>query len=192
MKKTNIFGSILAGVKEFFRKKIVSLKRNTKIIPLLVLVVAFLVYSLNLTAVSFTVSIAQGSNLGLCEFVIMLFSVLSMVCLLNAYPRRQKPNIAMLVLVFAMIAVIVYCDLHFVNTLYEKIATGNIVINMEDKITSKVPVAYSMFQTHMIIEIIGGVCVALVPVFTKLLGLINTSVTIDDNGDMGEIEIAGE
>ncbi len=190
--KKNIFGSILAGVKEFFRRKIVGLKRNTKIIPLLVLVVAFLVYSLNLTAVSFTVSISQGSNLGLCEFIIMLFSVLSMVCLLNAFPRRQKPNIPMLVLVFVMIGVIIYCDTHFINTLYAKIASGDIVINMEDKITSKVPVAYNMFATHRVIEIIGAACVALVPVFSKLLGLINTAVSIDDNGDMGEIEIAKE
>ncbi len=192
MTKTNIFGSILAGVKEFFRKKIVGLKRNTKIIPLMVLVVAFLIYSLNLTAVSFTVSISQGSNLGLCEFIIMLFSVLSMVCLLSAFPRRQKVKVAMLILLFLMIGVIIFCDIHFINTLFEKVSSGNIVIKPDDKITSKVPVAYNMFKTHMVVEIIGAVCIVLMPVFSKLLGLINTNVNIDDNGDMGEIEITGE
>ena len=37
------------GVKEFFRRKIVTLKRKPQMIPLLVLAVGFLVYSLNLT-----------------------------------------------------------------------------------------------------------------------------------------------
>ena len=37
------------GVKEFFRKKIVTLKRKPQLIPMLVLAVGFLFYSLNLT-----------------------------------------------------------------------------------------------------------------------------------------------
>ncbi len=182
----------MSYIKEFFRKKIVGLKRNPKIIPLLVMAVAFILYSLNLTAVSFTVSIAQGSNLGLCEFGIMLFSVLGMVCMLNAFPRRQKTNIPMLVLVFVLFAVILYCDFHFISDLTRRINIGDIVVKANDKITSKVPVALSMFKTHFIIEAVAAVLVALMPVYSKLLNMINTSVSVDDNGEMGEIEIASE
>ena len=36
------------GVREFFRKRVVALKRKPQTIPLFVLVIAFLYYSLNL------------------------------------------------------------------------------------------------------------------------------------------------
>lgn len=194
MTKKNFFSAFLGGVKEFFRKKIVGLKRNPKVIPLVVMVVGFFVYSLNLSAVSFTVSICQGIGLGLCEFAIMLFSVLSMVCLLNAFPPRKKVNIPMLVLVFVMLGIIIYCDIHCINGIWSKVndPVSPIIIKETDKVTSKVPVAYDMFNTHLIIECIAAACVALVPVFSKLLNMINTSVAVDDNGDMGEIEISAE
>ena len=101
---------ILAGVKEFFRKQIVTLKRNPSMIPLLMLVASFLVYSLNLTDMSDTTAKIQGAGMGLCQFCIMLFSLLSMLCMLNSFPRRKKPNIAMIVIMFVMFAVIIYCD----------------------------------------------------------------------------------
>ncbi len=57
------------GVKEFFRKKIVTLKRKPQMIPLLVLAVGFLVYSLNLTHVSDTTAKIQLAGLGMNTLV---------------------------------------------------------------------------------------------------------------------------
>ena len=42
----------LAGVKEFFRKRMVSLKRKPQTIALLGLLIAFVYYSFNLTKIS--------------------------------------------------------------------------------------------------------------------------------------------
>ena len=42
------------------------------------------------------------------------------------------------------------------------------------------------------LEIAGGVITALLPVYTKLLRKINTSIIVEDNGKMGEIDISGE
>lgn len=85
-----------ARIKESFRKFLVSLKRNPQNIPLVMLLVTFLYYSLNLTDMSDTTAKIQGTGMGLAQFCIILFSLLSLVCLLNAFPRRKKPNIPMM------------------------------------------------------------------------------------------------
>lgn len=102
-----------AGVKEFFRKRIVALKRKPQIIALLVLLVAFVYYSFNLTHVSDNTAYIQGKGMGLSSFVIMLFSVLAMVCFLNAFPHRKKANVPMLVLLFVMLGIVFGCNLYY-------------------------------------------------------------------------------
>ncbi len=190
MKKFSIQG-ILGGVKEFFRKKIVGLKRNPKIIPLLTLAVAFLYYSLNLTAVSETTALIQGKGMGLCEFAVMLLSMLVMVCLLNAFPRRQKPNIPMLVLVYVMLAVIVFADITYNNGVMAALTRAESPIEITEARMFIVK-AYNMFRVHQIIVIVGAVVLTLMPVYTKLLRMIKTSVEVEGNGDMANIEIADE
>ena len=64
-----------AGIKEFVRKRLVSLKRKPQTIALIVLAIGFLYYSLNLTQISNTTAKIQGPNMGLCGFVTMLFSM---------------------------------------------------------------------------------------------------------------------
>ena len=98
------------GVKEFIRKTLVSLKRKPQTIPMLVLAVGFLYYSLNLTHVSNTTAKLQLSGMGLSGFCTMLFSLLSFVCFLNAYPHRKKTNVPMLILMFAMLGILICCD----------------------------------------------------------------------------------
>lgn len=94
----------LGPVLEFVRKRIVGLKRKPQMIPLVVLAIAFIYYSFNLTIISNTTAYVQGVGMGLAGFAIMLLSVLLLVCLLNAYPRRQKPKALMLGVMYAMIA----------------------------------------------------------------------------------------
>ena len=61
------------GIKEIVRKALVSLKRSPQNISLVFLVVAFLVYSLNLSPIANTTAKINGANMGQCEFVAMLF-----------------------------------------------------------------------------------------------------------------------
>ena len=79
-----------SAVKEFFRKQIVTLKRNPQNIPMAMLLISFVYYSLNLTNMSNTTAKIQGVGMGLCQFCIMLFSLLSIVCMLNAFPKRKE------------------------------------------------------------------------------------------------------
>ena len=175
-------------MKEFFRKKIVSLKRNPSIIPLLVLLVSFILYSFNLTVVSNTTAKIQGAGMGLAQFCIMLFSLLSMLCMLNAFPRRKKPNIPMIVLMFVMFGIIIYCNIHYSNAVLNALYRPESPIQLNDT-TRYIANAYNMLGTHMILVIITAALVALLPVYSKLLKKINTSIAVDDNGQMAQIEI---
>ena len=176
---------------EFLRKLFVSLKRSPSVIALIVLVIAFLQYSLNLTHISDTTAKIQGSGMGLCGFATMLFSMLSLVCFLNAFPRRKKPVVPMLVLMFCMFAIIIFCDIHYMGliTLALTRADNPIVIDNQTLYIAK---AFNVLYDHIIIEVIGIALIALLPVYSKLLRKINTSIVVEDNGKLGEIDISGE
>lgn len=176
---------------EFLRKLFVSLKRSPSVIALIVLVIAFLQYSLNLTHISDTTAKIQGSGMGLCGFATMLFSMLSLVCFLNAFPRRKKPVIPMLVLMFCMFAIIIFCDIHYMGliTLALTRADNPIVIDNQTLYIAK---AFNVLYDHIIIEVVGIALIVLLPVYSKLLRKINTSIVVEDNGKLGEIDISGE
>ena len=115
MKNANSKGTFLervkAKLKESLRRFFVFLKKNPPIIPIAALAAAFLIYSLNLTAVSNTTAKIYGQHMGLCSFVSMLFMILSFVCMLGAYPKRQKPKWVMIILATVMYLAVIGADL---------------------------------------------------------------------------------
>lgn len=180
-----VFRRFGARAKESFRKFLVALKRNPQSIPLVMLFVSFLVYSLNLTDMSDTTAKIQGAGMGLSQFCIMLFSLLSLVCMLNAFPRRKKANIPMVVLMFLMFAIIIYCDVHYMNAIYAALNRAESPIQL----TTYIAYAYNMLNDHIVMMVVTAALVVLLPVYSKLLKKINTSVAVEDNGSMAEIEI---
>lgn len=180
-----------AKMPEFLRKFFVALKRRPSIIALVALVVAFLIYSLNLTYISNTTAKIQGPGMGLCGFATMLFSLLSLVCFLNAFPRRKKPVLVMVIVMFCMFAVIIFCDVHYMGLIENAITRADNPIKL-DKSTEYIAKAYNMLMDHIIVECIGVALILLMPLYTKLLRKINTSVTVEDYGKLGAIDISGE
>ena len=180
--------AIIAWFKECIRKFLVNMKRNPQFIPLAMGLIAFIFYSFNLTAVSNATAKIQGAGMGLSQFCIMLFSLLSLVCMLNAFPRRQKPNVPMVVLMYAMFGVIAFCDFHYCNMIMNALnrPVSPIVLNES---TRYIADAYNMLNTHMILVGVTAVLVALLPVYSKLIRKIKTSITVEDNGSMAAIEI---
>ena len=176
---------------EFLRKLIVALKRKPDVIGLLVLSAAFVYYSLNLTHISDTTAKIQGAGMGLCGFATMLFSLLSLVCYLNAFPRRKKPVVPMIVLMALMLGIILYCDYHYMTLIAVALTRPDNPIVL-DKSTIYIAQAYNVLSSHMAFVIAGAVITALLPVYTKLLRKINTSIVVEDNGKLGEIDISGE
>ena len=178
-------------MKEFFRKKMVGLKRKPQTIALTVLAAAFIYYSLNLTQISNTTAKVQGQGMGLAGFVTMLFSILSLVCFMNAFPHRKKVNIPMLVLMFLMVGVIIYCDIYYSGRITNAITRADNPIDPTG-INGYISTAANMLKVHMIILIVSAALTALLPVYAPLLRKVNTSIEVAANEDMGDIDLRGE
>ena len=173
---------------EFLRKFIVSLKRRPQNVPLLIFIIAFCVYSLNLTNISHTTARILGRNMGLYGFITMLLSILLIVCFMNSFPRRKKPNYPMLILMFIMTGVVIFCDIKYQNIVFTALNRAENPVKVEVYIAN----AYNMLNTH---ELLLGVALALtllMPVYKKLLAKIPTGVVIEENDKMGEIELSDD
>ncbi len=175
-------------MKNSIRKGIVALKRNTSLIPMAVLMVAFLWFSLNLTHLSDTTAKIQGPNMGLAQFTVMLLGMLAMVCLNNSFPRRKKPNYPMIILMFVMFAIMIFCDIHYINGILAAVSRPEnpVVITTE---TAYIQSAYNVLNTHIWLLGITAVLVVTLPIYSKWIKRINTSVDVEDNGEMAAIEI---
>ena len=191
-----VFIALLAAVfvvfnhkqlKESLRKSIVSLKRNPQMIPLIMMLVAFGIYSFNLTNVSDTTAQLQAPNMGLCQFCIMLFSLLTMVCLLNAFPRRKKPNLPIIGVMFVLFAIVIACAFFYRSGVISRVYDPQFNIKLSDY--PFITKAYNAIGTYMILVIITAVLVVTLPFYSKLIKKIKTSVDVEDNGSMDEIEL---
>ena len=187
--KNKFFNKLLASMKGCGRKLLISLKKNPNYIPLIMLVISFLVYSLNLTSVSDTTATIQGKGMGICEFATMLFSILSMIAMLNAFPKRKKPNYPIVGVIIVLCVIIIVADYIYVNKVYEAF------IKLGDKINPKYydsyMTTYNMLYVHIVLMAITAVTVILEPLFAKLLKKINTSVELEETNVMN-IELAEE
>lgn len=181
-------GNIKSRIKEGVRKFFVALKRNPQYIPLAALLASFLVYSLNLTVISNTTNKLLGQNMGLCSFVTMLFSILSFVCMLNAFPKRQKPNVLMMLLMVVMYGAVIYADNTYINAILKAVNNPNHPIEITPEL-SYIAEAQSMLSVHIVLVATTIVCVIFEPLFAKILKKINTSVDVEDNGEIGKIEL---
>ncbi|MBQ3166007.1 MAG: hypothetical protein IJC01_01590 [Clostridia bacterium] len=177
---------------EFIRKFLVTLKRNPQVIPMAVLLVAFIIYSFNLTYVSKTTAAINKANMGLYEFVVMLLSILSFVCLLNAFPKRAKPKIAMIVLAVLMIGAVILSNVMYQDLIKKGIEASPRLVEEGAKFRKEILGAQSMLTVHLIVEIAGLVIFALLPVYAPLLKKINTSIQLDYSEEMGEIDLEEE
>lgn len=172
---------------ETLRKFIVSLKRKPQNIAMAALVVSFLVYSLNLTSISNTTAKIQGTGMGFTGFCTMLFSILSFVCFLNAFPYRKKANVPMLVLMFGMFAIVAGCDWYYLGAIARAITRAESPISPVD--FPYVAKAQVMLHWHMVLLGVTTLLVITLPVYRKALRKIKTSVEVEDNGRLDAIDI---
>ena len=189
--KQSLGSRFAAWCKERWRRFLVSLKRRPQMIPLVVFVVAFVFYSLNLMHISDTTARIQGPGMGLAGFATMLFSMLSFMCFLNAFPYRKKPNVPMIVLMFAMLAIIIFADVYYINGILSAVNRPDNPIVVTEA-TIFIMYADWYLRIHIGILAVGIVLTALLPVYSKWLRKIKTSIDVGDNGDLEAIDISGE
>ncbi len=179
------------GIKEFIRKFFVGLKRNPQNISMLMMLITFIIYSFNLTAISDTTAKVGLPNMGQCEFVSMLLGILSFVSFLRAFPRREKPNLIMIGLTILMLGVCVVMDIVYNLRITQGLTreVGPVVITEE---TAYITKAQGIMSLHMILLIVCIVLIVLLPVYSKLIRKINTSIEVEGNENIGSIDISSE
>ena len=194
MKNANSKGTFLervkAKLKESLRRFFVFLKKNPPIIPIAALAISFLIYSLNLTAVSNTTAKVYGQHMGLCSFVSMLFMILSFVCMLGAYPKRQKPKWVMIILATVMYLAVIGADLLYYLRVQDALTREQNPITLTVS-TMYIWEAQNLMIIHIVSVAIVIACMYLEPTFAKLLKKINTSIEVESN-EVAAIELSEE
>lgn len=179
------------GFKEYVRKFFVSLKRNPHNIAMLVMLFTFVFYSLNLTVVSNTTARVYMPNMGQCEFVTMLFGILAFVSFLRSFPRREKPKIIMIGLTVLLLGASIFADCTYVLRIKQAMTRADSPIVVTEE-TQYITQANNMISVHIILLIVCIALIVLLPVYSKLIRKINTSIDVAGNESMAAIDISGE
>ena len=181
-----------AAVKEWFRKKVVALKVKPQIIPLVVLLITSVIFMLALHNIGIAIyasfSAATTQATGICVFITTLLSLLVLVGFLNAFPKRKKPNIFFIVLVFGMIGAMLACDIVYY------VQMGKYIDEVKDvaaSIADNIRPAQPYVMVHIIMLGVSAVIFALLPVYSRLIKKINTSVKLESATEnmSGKIDI---
>ena len=182
------------GFREFIRKSVVSLKRKPQRIPFVAMIWSFLWYSFSLSSVSNTTAKINGPGMGLYGFVTMLFSMLSLLCFMNAFPHRKKVNKVMLCLMFLMVGAVIFCDIMYRSMILRAIVASPSNPSPIEVTANTIYIknAYSMLGMHIIFLAISCGLTALLPVYGPLIRKIKTSVDVESYGKMDAIELEGE
>ena len=161
--------------KEWIRKKIVYLKRNVHVIPLFFILICCLVYNLNLSAISDTTAIIYTNGMGITMFVVSLFSYLSFITYLQAFPKRKKIKKFSVFLTYFMLVLSLFLNgYYYYCILYgTEIRTdpAPIVITSDKMYIVR---ASNTIIFHSVLIFITLILMSILPVFKKLIMKINT------------------
>ena len=178
-----------AKVKESFRKFLVSLKHKPHMIPMVMMAITFLYYSLNLTHVSNATASINKTPMGLCGFVTMLFSMLSLVCFMNAFPNRKPVNKPMLILMLVMVGCVLASDIVYMMTLVDAVMGAEKIKVTLDKVKIMNQVMQDLW-VHGILLLISTGVLALLPVYSKMLRKIDTSIEVEAGQEIASLDAA--
>lgn len=163
-----------ADFKEWGRKQIVNLKRRPSNIAFFFLIVTSLIYVFSLGTLSQSVyDRTSGNWIGIATFVCTLFSVLSLVLYMNAFPKRKKMKIIPIVLCGLSMALMAFMDIMFYVEF--KDLTSDAVLNWE----SYWDTTFNVLITHVVFLGITGILMATMPLYKAALMKINTRKEVE-------------
>ena len=188
-----VLKKIGAGLKEWGRKQIVALKRSPQRIPLIITVITSVLWLIWLFTFSRASYSLQGvSYLGLVVFATTLLSILVLPLFLNAFPKRKRPSVVFIVLVFVFLAVMIVLDILY----YSKIYTFLYIEENQSAswIESRPYIGSSLNLAivHIVLLAISALSLALMPLYTPLIRKINTSKEIAGNDIHEVIDVEDE
>ena len=176
------------GIREVFRKYMVALKRSPQSIPLATLIVAFLMYSLNLSSIANTTARINGANMGQCEFVAMLFSILAFVVFLRAFTKRKKANKVMLGLLGGMLALLIFVDVVYITRIISATTRSENKIIIDES-SRYISTAQTVVTLHVVFIGVTALLLITLPLYSKAIRKIKTSIDVEGNGNMAAIDI---
>ena len=184
------------GIKEWFRKRIVALKRKPQNVALFFLAVTTIYFMLSMFKISqaiYEVYDQEGvdTTIGICVFVTTLLSLLVLVSFLNSFPKRKKPNIFFIVLVGLMIAAMIACDIVFYVQTEDILALPALQVFEAQATVAKVKLGQTYILAHVGLLAFSGIMFALLPAYKILINKINTKVELESATENmhGEIDI---
>lgn len=188
----------LANLKERFRKFLVTTKRKPQRLAFFPLLIATFLWMIGIVYFGQVTIYVDVPAMGLCVFINTMFSILTLLLFMNAFPKRGKQcNYIMLALTFVFIAVIITCDLvWYIKCEPEHISAYNEAVSKNDisalkKIEPGLK-AFPVMITHLVFVCIGAVLLATMPIYKKWLLKINTSKVIEENKLSEEIDTSAE
>jgi hypothetical protein len=196
--KTTVGGSkpskwsrFLAALKERGRKFIVNLKRNPQRIPLFFMVIVSALWLIWLFTFSQTVYRIPGVNwIGVSVFVITLLEILVLALFSSAFPKRKKPNIVFIVLLFVFMALIVFFDVLYYHQVYDFVFTQGKLNAEALAMFPCVESSLSLAIAHIILIGICALLLATLPLYSKLIMKINTKKVVDSNDIKENIDVS--
>ena len=188
-----VLKKIGAGLKEWGRKQIVTLKRSPQRIPLLLTCLTSVLWLLWLFTFSRAAYALSGITvLGLIVFAATLLSILVIPLFLNAFLKRKKPNIVFIILVFVFFAALIALDVTYYSLcndfLYVQKAQQQSWIDDRPYIGE----SFTLAIVHIVFIAISALSLALMPVYAPLIKKINTMKAIEENTISGTIDIEDE
>jgi phosphoglycerol transferase MdoB-like AlkP superfamily enzyme len=170
-----------AKIKEWFRKKVVALKRKPQMIALFLLAVTTIFFMLALYTISQAIDLsAANANVkatGICVFIVTLLSLLVLVSFLNSFPKRKKPNIFFIILVFVMIGAMIACDLVYYIQMNNCLADP--LVAPGTSMYMAVEKAQPYILAHIVLLGVSAIVFALLPVYKRLINKIDTKVVLE-------------
>ncbi len=158
---------------------------------MLATVVSFLFFSLNLAPISNTTCKINTNNMGQCEFVGMLLSILVMVVFLRCFPKRQKPNYIMIAIYFVMMAALIFVDVVYLSRINRALSAPDCPFDPTGA-DAFISTTQGVISVHIILLIVSVALTVLLPVYGKLIKKINTSIEVEGNEDMGAIDLTND
>ena len=175
--KKNRMANFKAGFKEWGRKQIVNLKRRPSNIALVFFVITSLVYMIAYSTVAEMLYGGRENPViewsALCSFVVFLFSILILVLYLQAFPKRKKPNVVMLVLVGLFAAVMIAMDIICYLELQDVFAAAT------RPLTPEYYASENIFLAHIVLVALSSVVLACTPLIKMGLMKINTRKEVE-------------
>lgn len=191
---------IAGGIKEWFRKFTVKLKRRPMNIAFFMLIVSSLVYLFLLGSISQAALEYAKTGVPISMFINTLFCILVLLLFMYAFPKRsKKPKIVMLILTFVFMAVLFALDiLLFVRwtaawdeacKLFATTETGAADKAIREKYIYN---AINGVLAHAILVAIAALLTATYPLYGKLIAKINTRKNVESTEIKEAIDTSAE